>query len=71
MNITQLEGDLAYESLAHHWELVLNRDSNFPEDLIPKVSAILAQDEILGTDARTSEQKAIIGKALTYGNLPR
>ena len=60
----QLDGDLAFESLAHHWELVLIRDSKIDPNHIPQVAYILAQDELLGTAARTQAQIELMGKAV-------
>jgi hypothetical protein len=60
----QLEGDLAFESSEHHWELQLMRTTDIPEDLIPQVAFILAQDDILGTDARTQAQIELMGRAV-------
>jgi hypothetical protein len=60
----QLEGDLAFESLEHHWELQLTRTTEIDPNLIPQVAYILAQDEILGTAARTQAQIALMGRAV-------
>jgi hypothetical protein len=60
----KLEGDLAFESLEHHWELNLIRTTDLDPNLIPQVAFILAQDEILGTDARTPAQIDLMARAV-------
>ncbi|MCT7970105.1 hypothetical protein NG799_27710 [Laspinema sp. D1] len=60
----QLEGDLAFESLEHHWELNLIRTTEIDPNLIPRVAFILAQDELHGTDARTPAQIELMGLAV-------
>lgn len=64
MTNPKLDGDLAFESLEHHWELQLMRTTDVDPNLIPQVAYILAQDEILGTQARTQAQIELMGKAV-------
>lgn len=67
----KLDGNLAYESLAHHWELNLIRTTDIDPNLIPQVAYVLAQDEILGTDARTPSQIELMGRAVDSRTLKR